>query len=138
MEMKIFWDTNIFIYLVEKHPIFRSKVIALRQESKKRGDVVVTSALTLGELLVQPLRNGQVEVAKRYRRLLTGGQMVEMIPFGQAVAEHYARIRALSSISQPDAIQFACAAGAGCEVFVTNDRGLWDLAVPGVPTIQGL
>jgi len=49
--MRVFWDTNLFIYLIERHPTFYPKVLALHQKHRDQGDELVTSTLTLGELL---------------------------------------------------------------------------------------
>lgn len=62
--MKVFWDTNLFIYLIERHPTFLPKVLGLSQQHRDRGDDLLTSTLTLGELLAQPLRHGRTELAK--------------------------------------------------------------------------
>jgi hypothetical protein len=45
---RIFWDTNLFIYLFEAHPQFSQPTIELRRKMLKRGDQLVTSAMTLG------------------------------------------------------------------------------------------
>lgn len=51
---RVFWDTNLFIYLVEDTPHWGDQVVALRQRMLRRGDLLFTSALTVGEVLVQP------------------------------------------------------------------------------------
>ena len=50
---RVFWDTNLFVYLLEGGA-FAARVRALRARMLERGDQLVTSALTLGELLVKP------------------------------------------------------------------------------------
>lgn len=136
--MKVFWDTNIFLYLVERHPVFHSKVLSLYDEQLSRGDQLVTSVLTLGELLAQPLRHNRRDLVDRYRSLLTAEIGVELAVFDRPAADHYAGIRSRTSVCQPDAIQLACAAACGAGTFVTNDQRLWNLTVPGVEAIRGL
>jgi predicted nucleic acid-binding protein len=136
--MRVFWDTNLFIYLIERHPVFHTRVLDLYRDSKQRGDVVVTSALTLGELMAQPLRLGRMDLVDRYAELLSRGRGIELIEFGQPAAEQYARIRAGTSLRQPDAIQFACAIAGGASVFVTNDQRLWNVRVTGLESVRGL
>jgi predicted nucleic acid-binding protein len=63
---------------------------------------------------------------------------VEVIPFSLEAAEHYASIRAKQSISAPDAIHLACAATAGTDLFLTNDRALAGRVIPGIQFIAGL
>jgi predicted nucleic acid-binding protein len=57
---RVFWDTNLFIYLFEDSPRFGPKVVALRQKMLKRGDELLTSTLTLGEVLVKPMAHERV------------------------------------------------------------------------------
>lgn len=135
--MKVFWDTNLFIYLIEQHQAFYPKVIALYKRHRDQNDTIVTSTLTLGELLAQPLRNGQPGLAPKYVSLLTT-PAIGLVPFDQSAAEYYARIRAETSLRQPDAIQLACSAACGATIFITNDQRLWGLTVPGIETICGL
>jgi predicted nucleic acid-binding protein len=55
---RIFWDTNLFIYLFEgRSPLF-DRVVKLPGAMLERGDQLVTSALTLGEVLVKPVELG--------------------------------------------------------------------------------
>ena len=135
--MKLFWDTNLFIYLIEQHPEYSPKVVKLYESVRSRGDQILTSTLTLGEVIVQPLRLGRGDLATSYTVLLSQGD-VTLTDFNAEAARHYALIRASTSLRQPDAIQFACAASAKVDVFFTNDQRLWDQRVPGVGKIQGL
>jgi len=136
--MTVFWDTNLFIYLIERHPLLHDKVLALYHHQRERGERLLTSTLTLGELLAQPLRLGRSDLARSYAQLLTTGSAIELIPFDHRAAEHYAAIRAHTTLRQPDAIQLACAVTGGAKTFVTNDQRLWGLRVPGLEDIRGL
>jgi len=53
---RIFWDTNLFIYLIEGKSSMAQQVVALRKKMRARGDQLLTSTLTLGEVLVKPLQ----------------------------------------------------------------------------------
>ncbi|MFH0983566.1 MAG: PIN domain-containing protein [Planctomycetota bacterium] len=136
--MKVFWDTNLFIYLIEEHPTFHPRILSLYQEYRAQGHRIVTSTLTLGELLAQPLRHGRHDLVDRYVALLTAGTSIELVTFDRAAAHHYAAIRAAISVRQPDAIQLACAVAGGATVFLTNDQRLWGVTVPGLESIRGL
>jgi predicted nucleic acid-binding protein len=133
----VFWDTNLFIYLIEQTPGLHDMVVALRQQMLANGDTLVTSALTLGEVLTKPLRDGRTDLADRYRQLLTAGAVV-IVAFDADVAERYARIRAKYNVKAPDALQLACAASFGVTVFYTNDHRLDDKVVEGIGGIRAL
>jgi len=53
---RIFWDTNLFIYLWEDSGKPSSQVLTLRNRMLTRGDELFTSAITLGEILVKPIQ----------------------------------------------------------------------------------
>ncbi len=136
--MRVFWDTNLFIYLIERHPVFLARVDSLYREHRQSGDEIITSALTLGELLAQPLRQGRTDLVKRYTELLTSSAVITLVAFDQAAAEQYASIRAQGSIRQPDAIQIACALANGAGAFITNDSRLWGVRLPQAMIVRGL
>ena len=55
---RVFWDTNLFVYLIEGTSDRAESVVALRKRMIERGDELLTSTLTLGELLVKPVEMG--------------------------------------------------------------------------------
>lgn len=127
---RIFLDTNFFIYLIEGTSPNVARVKYLLRAFSSRHDEVLTSVMTLGEVLVTPLRNGDFPLAQRYRRIFRGPG-VSVLPFVEQAAEAFARIR-MESIKPPDAIQLATAGTAGCDLFLTNDDRLLGVTVPGI------
>jgi predicted nucleic acid-binding protein len=61
----IFWDTNLFIYLLEGSAGFGTAAKNLRRRMLQRNDRLFTSALTIGEVLVKPLSTGNRMLADR-------------------------------------------------------------------------
>jgi predicted nucleic acid-binding protein len=51
---RVFWDTNIFIYFFENHGEQGNSARGLRERMLRRGDQLITSAMTVGEILVKP------------------------------------------------------------------------------------
>ena len=133
---KVFWDTNLFIYLIEDSDARAGRVAQLYERMRERGDVLFTSALTLGEVLVKPLERGDEEFQARFERAIVAGASV--LPFDTSAARHFASIRADRSIRAPDAMQLACAASAGMDLFITNDDRLSRKVVRGIQFIQPL
>ncbi|HEY8903382.1 MAG TPA: type II toxin-antitoxin system VapC family toxin [Chthoniobacterales bacterium] len=134
--MKVFWDTNLFIYLWEESPL---QTIA-QQFSRaiiEGGHSVITSSLTVGEILVQPARRGDAGIQEAY---LSEFRTIPIISFDLAAAGEFAKLRARyhPALRPPDAIQLACAATAETDLFVTNDNRLSHLAVPGIARIAAL
>ena len=133
---RIFWDTNLFVYLLEGQGERAERVADLRQRMLEREDVLLTSALTLGEVLVKPLESGNGTLAQRYEELITTGAIV--VPFDLSIASRFAEVRQDRSIRAPDAIQLACASVAKTDLFITNDDRLSRKNVKGIQFIQSL
>jgi predicted nucleic acid-binding protein len=133
---RIFFDTNIFIYMFEGLEPNRSRLIEIRRRMLERGDRIVTSAMTLGELLVKPTKLGQTSLIEQYDRAIRS--TAEVIAFDAQVAWRYATLRSTHDIRNADAIQLACAAHFGVDLFVTNDQQLLKLDVPGIGFVTPL
>jgi predicted nucleic acid-binding protein len=133
---RIFWDSNLFIYLLEDHPEFSQAVADLRRKMLERGDQLLTSALTLGEVLVKPLALNDLELSRIYDGMISKAAVV--LPFDGKAARRYAVIRNDRSVKAPDAIQLACASEAGTDLFITNDRRLQGKRVEGIQFIVAL
>ena len=124
-------DTALFIYLIEEHPRFLAPVRALFARADAGDIEIVTSALTLLEVLVVPLRAGDQALAARYDALLTRSRGVHVVDLSRDQLRAAARLRAQhGSLRTPDALQLAAAMSRGCSAFVTNDRRM--------PTPDGL
>jgi predicted nucleic acid-binding protein len=134
---RIYWDTMVFIYLLEDHPAYAPKVRRIYERMQERGDTLFTSTLTLGEALTGSLKGGDIKLADDMRQLFRSDE-IELLPFLPETAEVYASIRARENISPPDAIHLATAAEAGIDLFVTNDRHLHRLIILGIHFIAGL
>lgn len=127
---RVFWDTNLFIYLLEDFGPQSDRVAEVRERMLERADELCTSTLTLGEVLVKPAEQGNEALRQRYEDVLS--RTARLIVFDRETARRYATIRRNRSIRPPDAIQLACAAQVGVDLFITNDDRLSRLAIPGI------
>ena len=133
---RVFWDTNLYIYLFEDYGQFSQMVAALRSRMLERGDQLLTSTLTLGEILVKPLEKGDQVLSGKYESAVTATSV--LLPFDVKAARIYASLRSDRSLRAPDAIQLACAAGVGVDLFITNDARLQGKHVDGIQFIVPL
>jgi len=133
---RVFWDTNLFIYLFEGQGTLSKRVMALRQAMLARGDQLLTSALTLGEILVKPVEQGDIELSRKYEKAIMAAAL--MIAFDVKAARIYAALRCDRSLRAPDTIQLACAAAVGVDLFITNDARLQSKRVDGIQFIVPL
>jgi predicted nucleic acid-binding protein len=133
----IYWDTMLFVYLLEEHPVHAERVQRILTKMQQRNDALCTSSFALGETLVGPYKRGTRDTAARIREAFRP-PFVQVLPFTSEAADQYARIRAEIGVSAADAIHLACAAQAGVDLFLTNDRRLAGQIVPGIQFIAGL
>jgi|SRR5579863_4989885 len=133
---KVFFDTNVFIYLLEDYEPFSSMVDTTWRRMIQRRDQLVTSAMTLGELLVKPSKLGQISLVEEYDRAVRS--RAQVIHFDPAVARRYAALRGSHNLRGADAIQLACASHFGVDLFITNDKLLHKLNIPGIGFIAPL
>lgn len=85
---------------------------------------VITSVLTLTEVLVHPLRQKNRLLADQYRRILFHANHVTTIAISEPIAEEAAQLRSTHGLRTPDAIQLATAIHSGASSFLTNDSRL--------------
>jgi predicted nucleic acid-binding protein len=134
---RIFWDSNLFIYLFEKNAEWSPRVVQFRQRMLQRRDDLLTSCLTVGEVLTKPKELGNATLEKAYLNFFSG-ESVELVAFNLDAAKIYGDIRRRERVRPADAIQLACAAAAGTDLFVTNDDRLSKLVVSGVTFVTGI
>jgi hypothetical protein len=93
-------DTAPLIYFIEENSIYLDAV-RLFFEAVDRGDfMVVTSTVTLLEVLVHPLRSNNSELATEYKDILLNSKLVTL-EVSNAIAEQAARLRAIHNIRTP-------------------------------------
>ena len=127
-------DTVAFIYWIEENRDYLDVVASLFRAADDGDLEIVSSALTLLEVLVVPYRAGQLHLADRYEALLTRGRNVRLLEIDRAQLRAAAQLRAIHGLRTPDALQLAAALSARCTAFVTNDRRLPD--IPGLQILQ--
>jgi predicted nucleic acid-binding protein len=133
---KVFWDTNLFIYLWEDYGELSQSVVELRTKMLRRRDQLLTSTLTLGEILVKPTVAGNTDLCRKYEDALSS--VASLIPLDATVARICASIRKDRFLKAPDVIQLASAASVGADLFVTNDGRLAGKHIPGIHFIVPL
>jgi len=127
-------DTSVFIYFIEEQPQYLPIVEPLFVSAASGERTLVTSAITLFEVLVVPYRDSDMALASRYESLLTRSRALRLIELERPLLRAAAQLRARWNIRTPDALQVAAALLERCDTFVTNDRDL--PAIPGLRVLQ--
>jgi predicted nucleic acid-binding protein len=126
-------DTAIFIYMIEENSEYLPEIVPLFREADEGKRTLVTSALTLLEVLVVPYRAGNRLLADQYEALLTRSRGLHVVDVSRDQLRAAAQLRASTGIKTPDALQLVAAISRGCTTFVTNDRRL-----PPIPGLKVL
>ena len=121
-------DTAPLIYFIEQNPNYIDIVREFFMAMNKGEFQVVTSSLTLTEVLVHPLRNGNNQLAQQYRNILLNQDFLTVFSVSPDIAQLAAQLRATDNIRTPDAIQIATAIQNDAEFFLTNDKGFQNIA----------
>jgi predicted nucleic acid-binding protein len=123
-------DSAPLIYFIEQNPTYL-EMMRLFFRTLNQGEFrVVTSVVTLPEVLVYPLRQGNIILAQQYRDILFNSEGLTTVQVSEDIAEAAAQLRAVHNLRTPDAIQMATAIHEGASLFLTNDARL--------PSLEGL
>jgi predicted nucleic acid-binding protein len=117
-------DTTVFIYHFEKNPVYLQQTLELFDGIETGELSGVTSTITLLEIIVRPLSQGRVDIARKYEVLLVNFPNLKIIDLDRDVVRQAARLRAEYHISSPDALQIGASMMHGAKTFITNDRRL--------------
>ncbi len=132
-------DSPAIIYYVEENSTFLPLVRPFF-EAVRRGEIsVVTSAITMTEVLVHPFKHGDTDLATQFRRLFVNTRHFQTVSVTPEIAEIAARLRADHGIRTPDALHAATAIHHKADYFLTNaDDQLKVLSRPSVMMIPEL
>src|SRR5437016_8066026 len=117
---RIYWDTMMFVYLIEGNLEYAPRVRDIHRRIAERQDTICTSVFTVGELLAGPAKSGDSQLADVIQEALRH-PVYEIQPFTRQTAELYAHIRGSARVKQADPIHLAKAAEARVTLFLTND-----------------
>lgn len=131
---RIFWDTMLFIYLTEEHPVYFQRTQQLLDRTFRRKDELFSSYLALGEIMAGAEKSPDPKKAATIRQTLEE-MGFSFLPFDGGAVAPFSRLRARERLKPADAIQLSCAASAGMDLFLTGDKQLTRLDVPGIQFI---
>lgn len=117
-------DTAPLIYFIEEHPSYLPLVEPFFTSMDNGQISVVTSTITLLEVLVYPISQNNIEAIDRYRDVLLHAEHLTTVDVSPAIAVTAASLRARYKNFTPDAVQLATAIEMGASAFLTNDKTL--------------
>jgi predicted nucleic acid-binding protein len=134
----IYIETAPLIYYVEANPAYVDRMDAIISAIEKSSIDAVSSVMTLTEVLAQPLKLGNINLAQAYRAILLNSGGFRLLPITAQIAESAADFRARYNMRTPDALHIASAIDAGCDAFLTNDKGIKRVSEIAVWTLDEL
>ena len=125
--MKIYLDSCIVIYLIERHPLYAAAIEA-KLHTTAPAKLCYTPLVRL-ECLVMPYRKNDTGLLGLYESFFKAQTSLDLLP---AIFDEAARLRAThKGLKTPDALHLAAASHHGCTEFWTNDDRL-KLTAPGL------
>ena len=122
---RIMFDTAPIVYFIEEHKTFGEITDEIFRVIKDNADYhAFSSVITLAEVLTQPLRKSERDIAEKYRQFLLNSVNFIIYSIEPIIAEKSAELRAQYGIKTTDAIQFAVGIENNGTLFVTNDKDL--------------
>lgn len=134
---RIYWDSMLFIYLLEANQQYGTRVRSIHSRMKERQDQLLTGSFTFGEVLAGTYRRAVPDLTARVRMGMQN-LVAEVVDFTIETAERYAQIRGNLNLAPADAIHLSLASQAGVDLFLTNDKRLLGKFVPGIQFIASL
>lgn len=124
-ERRLFaFDAGPWIHWSEQNESFLPDLTPMMDSLAEGGLVVITSVLSLVEVLTGCFRASDEVRSRRYLNLFDATEGVEVLDVDREIAIGAARLRSRYGLRTPDAIHIATAVAAGASAFVTTDRRL--------------
>lgn len=128
---RIYWDTSLFLHLLEGNPALVQRVQHLLDRSFQRGDSLFTSCLALAEIMTCAEKSPDPAKAAVIRQAIEE-MGFSFLAFDNGAIAPFTQLRTKHGLSAADSTHLACAASAGIDLFLTADKQLTKLNVPGI------
>jgi predicted nucleic acid-binding protein len=132
---RIYLDANVFIAAYESRTARSDHAWWILNAIEDGEFVGTTSELTLAEVLVKPIEDGDEDMVRRYKEIIMPSRELDVLIVDREVLAEAAVMRTMrKSLKLPDAIHVASARRAGCAHIVSDDRRL--PFAPGLEVVQ--
>jgi len=84
----------------------------------------IVTPITAAEVLVKPLKKGQMSIADKYRNAIRNMPNISNIKFDVEIGFMAGSLRAKYGLPLPDMLQVAAALGQPANAIITNDRDI--------------
>lgn len=121
---KLYVDANVVIYFVEGDETHQKMADALFEYAEANGIALITSEIAVGECLYGAHKRERSDSVERFEVIFDEVGIFHLVPVEIDIVKRAAKIGAKHRIKLIDALHVVSAMETGCDVFVTNDRGI--------------
>lgn len=121
---KIYVDSNIIIYYIEGQEDHQRLAGEFFEYVDGAGIPLVTSEITVGECLYGAYKRDRIDSVGKFEEIFDDLELFQFVPIEPELIKDAARIGAADRMKLIDAIHVASASDVGCDVLVTNDKGI--------------
>jgi len=121
---RVYIDTNVFIYFLDKHDTYFEVVSQFFQACIRREIFGTTGDAAVAEVMVGPYRQDNPALAARFKRFFAQKNFLTIVGHDRDVFDAAAMLVARKRLKFIDALHVATAVHAGCQFFITNDAGI--------------
>ena len=120
----VYIDTNLFIYFLDQNTHFFPIASELLEAVEKGVFIAFTGDLTVAEALVKPYKTKDNFIIHQFKAFFNTENFLSVLSHNSEAFDLCSQIRAESNMKFADALHYATAIQAGCQFFITNDKGI--------------
>ena len=135
---RVYVDTNIFVYFLERNADFFSAAAPVIQAIAEKELVGCTGEIAIAETMVRPYRSNDPAIIATTRDFFETGGFLKILPHDRTTFYFAAQLRAAQRIKLIDALHIATALKAACRYFITNDKAMRSTGTLNVVQLSSL
>jgi predicted nucleic acid-binding protein len=120
---RVYIDTNIFIYFLERHEQYFGIVASFFQIFNDGLSIAYTGDAVIAETLYKPYQIDDALRISEFKAFFGDEEFITVLPHTKKVFELAAELSPKRGMKLIDALHYATAALAGCRFMLTNDLG---------------
>lgn len=120
---RVYLDTNVFIYFLDRHPNFFAPVAAVIEAAEAGRIIAYTGDAAVAETLVKPYQSNNVALIVGIKEFFATEGMLSIVPHDTSTFDLAAQFRGKQGMKFIDALHYATALKRGCKFLITNDIG---------------
>lgn len=120
---RVYVDTNIFIYFLERHEHYFDTVVPFFQLFNSGQSLAFTGDAVVAETMYKPHQSGDMERVNEVKAFFNNNEFITVLAHSTNAFEMAAELAPKRGMKLIDALHLATASLAGCTFILTNDVG---------------